>query len=152
MPTMRERIEELEARRAVVEQMGGEARVARQHGRGKMTARERIVALVDEDSFLELGIHGSEYESPLVPADGVVTGIGKVDGRIVCVAAYDFTVKGGSIGVVSEEKVSRLRELALRDRVPMVWLVDSAGARIDPRPENLDKIALFADSGYLFRE
>ncbi len=132
--------------------MGGEKRIARQHARGKMTARERVDALVDEDGFLELGLHGSEYTDPLVPADGVVTGVGKIDGRPCCIAAYDFTVLGGSIGMVGRTKVARLREMALKSRIPIVWLVDSGGARIDPRPENLGKIPLFADSGYMFRE
>ncbi len=152
MATMREQVAELEARRAKVREMGGERRIARQHGRGKSTARERIDALLDEGTFFEMGAHGSEYRDKLVPADGVVTGVGEIDGRKVCVAAYDFTVLGGSIGQVSEVKVSRIRELALRERVPVVWLIDSAGARIDPRPENLQKIPYFADSGHLFRE
>ncbi len=149
---LREKIGELEERRTAGRAMGGERRIKRQHGRGKMTCRERVDALVDEGSFLELGILGSEYETPVLAADGVVTGIAKIDGRSVCLAAYDFTVKGGSIGLVGLRKVARLRELALRNRVPMVWLVDSGGARIDPRPENLEKIPLFAASGHMFRE
>src|SRR5579871_5281173 len=148
MGVMHREVAELEARRAKVREMGGEARVARQHERGKMTVRERLAVLLDKGSFLELGMHASEYTDKHVPADGVVTGMGKIDGRPVCVGAYDFTVLGGSMGLVGEEKLSRLREIALRDRVPMIWLVDSGGARIDPRPENLDKIPLFADSGY----
>ncbi|MCP4872846.1 MAG: acyl-CoA carboxylase subunit beta [Proteobacteria bacterium] len=150
--SMHERIEELQMRRAKASAMGGERRIARQHDRGKMTARERIDVLLDDGSFLELGLHGSEYTEKHVPADGVVTGVGKVDGRSVCVAAYDFTVLGGSIGEIGRVKVARLREMALRNRIPMVWLVDSGGARIDPRPENLAKIPRFADSGYMFRE
>ncbi len=149
---MKARIADLEERRGRALEMGGERRIARQHERGKMTARERLAELVDEGSFLELGIHGSEYENPLLAADGVVTGMGKIDGRMCCIASYDYTVLGGSIGLVGRRKVARLRELALRNRIPMVWLVDSAGARIDPRPENLEKIPMFADSGYMFRE
>jgi len=149
---MRRRVAKLHESRDKVKEMGGEARIARQHGRNKMTARERIAQLVDEDTFLELGIQATEYEDRLIPADGVITGIGKIDGRYACITAYDFTVLGGSIGMMGERKVTRLRELALRDRIPMVWLVDSAGARIDPRPENADKIPMFTDSGYLFRE
>ena len=149
---MRRRVAELHARRDKVREMGGEARIARQHGRNKLTARERIDLLLDEGTFLELGIQATEYEEKLIPADGVITGIGKIDGRYACVAAYDFTVLGGSIGMMGERKVTRLRELALRDRIPMVWLVDSAGARIDPRPDNADKIPMFCNSGYLFRE
>ena len=152
MSRMRELLDELEKKRERVHQMGGEKRVARQHARGKLTARERIDALVDADSFLEMGVHGSEYVDKLVPADGVITGVGEIDGRKVCLAAYDFTVLGGSIGVVSQIKVARMRALALRERIPMIWLVDSAGARIDPRPNNIEKLALFANSGAMFRD
>jgi acetyl-CoA carboxylase carboxyltransferase component len=152
MNRMRELLEELETKTAKVFEMGGEKRIARQHGRNKLTARERIDKLLDADTFLEMGIHGSEYTDKLIPADGVITGLGKIDGRDVCVAAYDFTVLGGSIGIVSQVKVARMRELALTERIPMVWLVDSAGARIDPRPENMSKLALFADSGAMFRD
>src|ERR671938_652475 len=81
------------------------------------------------------------------PADGVVTGYGKVDGRLVAVAAYDFTVMAGSMGMTGEFKVSRMRELALTKRIPMVWLLDSAGARIQEAAGSL-----FAGSGHLFRE
>src|SRR6185295_6606333 len=94
-----------------------------------------------------------EDASRPTPADGVITGVGEIEGRPVAVACYDFTVLGGSMGDVGERKVTRLRDLALKDRIPIVWLVDSAGARleaggdIDPR-----RIAGFADTGYLFRE
>jgi acetyl-CoA carboxylase carboxyltransferase component len=81
------------------------------------------------------------------PADGVVTGYGKVDGRTVAVAAYDFTVMAGSMGMTGELKVSRLRELALTKRMPFIWLLDSAGARIQEAVGSL-----FAGSGHLFRE
>ena len=81
------------------------------------------------------------------PADGVITGYGKVDGRLVAVAAYDFTVMAGSMGMTGELKVGRLRELALTKRIPMVWLLDSAGARIQEAVGSL-----FAGSGHLFRE
>jgi acetyl-CoA carboxylase carboxyltransferase component len=150
--SMQERITELNARREKALEMGGEKRVARQHGRGKMTARERVDVLCDDGSFMELGIHGSETAAPLLAADGVITGTGKVDGRLVCIAAYDFTVLGGTIGQVSEVKVTRMREIALRDRIPMIWLVDSAGARLNPSPGSMERIPTFADSGYLFRE
>ncbi len=81
------------------------------------------------------------------PADGVITGYGRVDGRMVAVAAYDFTVMAGSMGMTGELKVSRLRELALTKRIPMIWLLDSAGARIQEAVGSL-----FAGTGYLFRE
>jgi acetyl-CoA carboxylase carboxyltransferase component len=86
------------------------------------------------------------------PADAVVCGFGKADGRLVAAAAYDFTVKGGSIGYTGEEKVTRLRQMALRGRWPIVWFIDSGGARIDPGSSHPDMISLFAGSGHLFRE
>src|SRR3989440_6688685 len=86
-------------------------------------------------------------EGKEAPADGVLTGYGKVDGRLVAVAAYDFTVMAGSMGMTGELKVTRLRELALTKRIPMVWLLDSAGARIQEAVGSL-----FAGSGHLFRE
>ena len=86
-------------------------------------------------------------EGKEAPADGVITGYGKVDGRLVAVAAYDFTVMAGSMGMTGELKVTRLRELALGKRIPMVWLLDSAGARIQEAAGSL-----FAGSGHLFRE
>src|SRR5664279_4799263 len=81
------------------------------------------------------------------PADGVITGYGKVDGRLCAVAAYDFTVMAGSMGMTGELKVTRLRELALSKRMPFIWLLDSAGARIQEAAGSL-----FAGSGQLFRE
>ena len=156
MATMRSLVAELEARRARVQEMGGPEKVARQHGRGKMTARERLAAFFDAGAFLEIGAHatqmglGSEDDKP--PADAVVTAFGKVDGRMVCAAFYDFTVKGGTIGYSGEEKVRRLRSMALHGRWPMVWFIDSAGARIDPVSSHPDNLSLFAGTGHLFRE
>ncbi len=161
MPTMRDRVTDLEQRRAEILKMGGEERIAKQHARGKLTARERMDRLFDRTSdgkpdWFELGMHGTQMASDpkdKPPADAVICGYGKVEGRYACVAAYDFTVKGGSIGQTGEVKVARLRELALRNRVPMVWFIDSAGARIEPRfgPE-ADLISTFAGAGALFRE
>jgi len=87
-------------------------------------------------------MHGRE-----APADGVITGYGKCEGRPVAVAAYDFTVMAGSMGMTGELKVTRLRELALTERIPMIWLLDSAGARIQEAVGSL-----FAGTGALFRE
>ncbi len=155
--TMKDRVAELEARRAKIREMGGAERVARQHDRGKLTARERMAALFDQGQWFEVGMHGRQMgpagERGDTPADGVICGFGKVEGRMVCAAAYDFTVKGGSIGQTGEEKVTRLRKMALTGRWPMVWLIDSAGARIDPGSgHHPDELSLFAGSGHLFRE
>jgi acetyl-CoA carboxylase carboxyltransferase component len=159
MPNMRELIADLEARRAKVREMGGADKVARQHQRGKMSARERLAAFFDDAVFFEIGMHGTQMGLAAGPdgsdkpaADGVVTTFGKVDGRMVCCAAYDFTIKGGSIGYTGEEKVTRLRSMALNGRWPMVWLIDSAGARIDPGSSHPDMVSLFAGTGHLFRE
>jgi methylmalonyl-CoA decarboxylase subunit alpha len=159
MPNMREMVAELEARRAVIREMGGPARIEKQHARGKMTARERLAAFFDDGTFVEIGAHGTQMGlaggadgSDKPAADGVVTAFGKVDGRMVTCAAYDFTVKGGSIGYTGEEKVTRLRSMALRGRWPIVWLIDSAGARIDPGANHPDMISVFAGTGHLFRE
>ena len=158
-PNMRDLVAELEARRARAREMGGPEKVSKQHARGKLTARERMAVLFDDGVFFEVGLHGTQMglaagpdgtDKP--PADAVVTGFGKVDGRMVCAAAYDFTVKGGSIGYTGEEKVTRLRSMALRGRWPMVWLIDSGGARIDPGSSHPDMISLFAGTGHLFRE
>ncbi len=156
---MRELLKDLEARRAEVRKMGGEDKVAKQHSRGKLSARERLAMFFDDGVHFEVGMHGTQMglaagsegkDRP--PADAVVCAFGKVDGRMVCAAAYDFTVKGGSIGQTGEEKVTRLRQMALRGRWPMVWFIDSAGARIDPGSTHPDAISLFAGSGHLFRE
>jgi acetyl-CoA carboxylase carboxyltransferase component len=145
--------EDLRARRDRIRLGGGPEKIDAQHARDKLTARERLDLLIDDGTFVELGIQGRPHSSQRAmdgrdaPADGVVTGYGKVDGRLVAVAAYDFTVMAGSMGMTGELKVSRLRELALTKRIPMVWLLDSAGARIQEAVGSL-----FAGSGHLFRE
>jgi acetyl-CoA carboxylase carboxyltransferase component len=156
---MRQLVRDLEARREAVRRMGGEEKVQKQHARGKMTARERLAAFFDDGVYFEVGMHGTQMGlaagpggNDRPPADAVVCGFGKVDGRMVCSASYDFTVKGGSIGQTGEEKVTRLRQMALRGRCPMVWFIDSGGARIDPGSTHPDTISLFAGSGHLFRE
>ncbi len=152
-PPLRSLVDDLHERRERARLGGGEERIARQHDQGKLTARERLALLIDDGTFTELGIHGRPHfsqramEGKDAPADGVVTGFGKVDGRLVAVAAYDFTVMAGSMGMTGELKVTRLRELALTKRIPMVWLLDSAGARIQEAAGSL-----FAGSGHLFRE
>jgi len=144
---------DLQERRERIRQGGGAEKIAAQHAQEKLTARERLGLLIDEGTFVELGIHGRPHfsqramEGREAPADGVITGYGKVDGRLVAVAAYDFTVMAGSMGMTGELKVGRLRELALTKRIPMIWLLDSAGARIQEAVGSL-----FAGSGHLFRE
>ncbi|MGH2992699.1 MAG: acyl-CoA carboxylase subunit beta [Solirubrobacterales bacterium] len=150
---MHDLVEDLHERRERAKLGGGEEKIAVQHERGKLTARERIDLLVDDGSFVEIGIHAGPHfaqramEGKEAPADGVITGWGNVDGRPCCLAAYDFTVMAGSMGMTGELKVGRLREMALQKRMPMVWLLDSAGARIQEAAGSM-----FAGSGHLFRE
>ena len=153
---MRREVENLARLREQIKQMGGEEAVKKHHGRGKLTARERLALLIEKGTFVETGILGSEFGvDELVPADGVITGYGKLDDgvrtRDVAVAAYDFTVRGGSMGIVNETKVSRIREIALRERIPMIWLNDSGGARVSGGGFSGERVALFADTGYLFK-
>jgi acetyl-CoA carboxylase carboxyltransferase component len=133
--------------------MGGPERVERQHGQGKLTVRERLDLLFDPESFTEFALlahHQSvapSMQGKVTPADGCVCGVGLVEGRRVAVIAYDFTVMAGSLGMVGELKATRMRELALRERIPLVWLIDSAGARIQEAAGSM-----FARTGDLFRE
>jgi acetyl-CoA carboxylase carboxyltransferase component len=146
-------VDDLHQRREKAKLGGGPERIAKQHERGKLTARERIDLLVDPGTFVEIGIHAGPHfsqramEGRDAPADGVITGWGDVDGRPCAIAAYDFTVMAGSMGMTGEIKMARLRELALQKRIPLIWLLDSAGARIQEASGSL-----FAGSGHLFRE
>ncbi|HKV87806.1 MAG TPA: acyl-CoA carboxylase subunit beta [Candidatus Dormibacteraeota bacterium] len=147
------RVSDLQAKRRKNLGMGGDEKIAKQHERGKLTVRERIDVLFDAGTFVELGllaqqqpVRGAVVDAGGTPADGVVTGHGEVDGRQVWVIAYDFTVMAGSMGAVGEQfKAARVRELALRYRKPIVWLLDSAGARIQEAAGST-----FAGTGYLF--
>ena len=149
------RVSELKAKRVKNRAMGGEDRIKKQHERGKLTVRERLDLLFDTDTFVEFGllasqqpVRGGETDPNGTPADGVVTGHGLVEGRQVWVIAYDFTVMAGSMGAVGEQfKAARVRELALRYRKPIVWLLDSAGARIQEAAGST-----FAGTGYLFAD
>jgi acetyl-CoA carboxylase carboxyltransferase component len=150
---MKHLVDDLHGRRERAKVGGGEEKIAVQHERGKLTARERLDLLCDPGTFVELGIHAGPHfsqrtmEGREAPADGVITGWGEIDGRRCAIAAYDFTVMAGSMGMTGEIKMSRLREMALQKRMPMVWLLDSAGARIQEATGSL-----FAGSGHLFRE
>ena len=135
---MDELIAELRQRQAASLELGGASRVERQHNQGKLTARERIALLFDDGSFEELGQLATHVYTPVTtipnkhtPADGVVTGFGKIEGRQAAVVAEDFTILGGSLGINNFIKKTRMIELAQRDKLPIVWLFDGAGARTD---------------------
>lgn len=151
MSFVKVQLEDLEQRIDEIKKMGGDAAVEKQHGRGKLTARERVNLLFDEGTFQELMMHAHhQSESPMMqgrktPADGLVGGHGKINGRRAIVLAYDFTVMAGSIGMVTELKANRLREMAIDQRLPIIWLLDSAGARVQEAAT-----AMFAGSGKMF--
>jgi acetyl-CoA carboxylase carboxyltransferase component len=152
-PSMKDMIEELKAKREEVLAMGGAEQIEKQHSRNKLTARERIDLLFDKGTFTELMMHSHhQSQSPLMmgkktPADGVITGFGEIDGRLACCGAYDFTTMAGSMGMISEMKMTRARKWATEKRVPFIWLLDSAGARVQEATGSM-----FAGSGGLFYE
>ncbi|WTO79799.1 acyl-CoA carboxylase subunit beta [Streptomyces sp. NBC_00210] len=146
--TTQERIAELARRRAIVAEPYDAGAAERQRAKGKLTARERVEALLDPGSFVELDAlarhrshnFGMERERPL--GDGVITGYGTVDGRQVCLFAQDFTVFGGSLGEVNGEKIVKVLDFAIRTGTPIIGINDSGGARIQ---EGVVSLALYAE-------
>ncbi len=134
--SMRDKVKELEERRRQARLGGGERRLKAQHDRGKLSARERLDLLLDEDSFVELDrfvthrTAGFGLEDQKYLGDGVVTGYGTIHGRLVYVFSQDFTVFGGSLSEAHAEKIVKIQELALKNGAPLVGLNDSGGARI----------------------
>src|SRR5665811_986210 len=133
---MKEVVEELEMRRAAARLGGGEKRIDAQHKRGKLTARERLELLLDDGSFEEFDMYVEHrcidfgMEKTKVPGDGVVTGWGTINGRVVYVFAKDFTVFGGSLSEAHANKMLKVQDMALRSRAPVIGLFDAGGARI----------------------
>ncbi|MEL7646053.1 MAG: acyl-CoA carboxylase subunit beta [Anaerolineaceae bacterium] len=119
---------------------GGQARIDKQHAKGSLTARERILLLLDEGSFRELEalvVQQNDPQAESTLGDGVVTGYGKVDGRPVYVYAQDFTVQGGALGEMHSRKICRVMDLAARNGAPIVGMIDSGGARIQEGVKSL---------------
>ena len=131
-----DKIKELESRNLEAEMGGGQKRIDQQHNKGKMTARERIDYLLDEGSFQEVDkfvVHRCQdfgMDKKKIPGDGVVTGYGRINGRLVFLFSQDFTVFGGSLSGAFGEKVCKVMDLALKNGAPMIGLNDSGGARI----------------------
>src|SRR4030043_2018909 len=123
---------------------GGEKSVQKQHESGKLTARERLDLFFDKETFQETDLfvqHRSAnfgLDKVSIPADGVVTGFGKVNGRTVCAFAQDFTSRGGTLGEMHARKKCRIMDLAMKMKAPMVGLIDSGGARIQEGINALD--------------
>lgn len=132
-----EAIQELDIRRGKAALGGGQLKIDKQHGQGKLTARERIDILLDKgtfvevDGFVESRIDDFDLDKRRVPGDGVVTGYGEIDGRLVFVASEDFTVIGGTLGEYHSFKICRLQDMAMQMKAPMICINDSGGARIE---------------------
>lgn len=148
---MNNKIELLKKKRAEANLGGGKARIESQHKKGKLTARERLHFLMDEGSFQEIGMlvaHRSTdfgMENEKYPGDGVVTGYGTVNGRLVYVFSQDFTVFGGSLSETHAEKICKIMDLAMKNGAPVVGLNDSGGARIQ---EGVVSLGGYADIFY----
>ncbi len=133
---MKEELERLAKLEEEIKAGGGEKRIQQQHASGKLTARERIDLLFDPGTFHELDLfvqhHCTNFgmDKVSIPADGVVTGYGKVNGRTVCVFSQDFTARGGTLGEMHAKKICKVMDMAMTMKVPMVGLLDSGGARI----------------------
>src|ERR1700691_5866760 len=133
---MKDILARLDARRDRARLGGGQQRISAQHAKGKLTARERIELLLDHDSFEEFDMfveHRCDdfgMAATKIPGDGVVTGWGTVNGRTVFVFAKDFTVFGGSLSETHAQKITKIQDMALKNRAPIVGLFDAGGARI----------------------
>jgi methylmalonyl-CoA decarboxylase alpha subunit len=146
-----DKINDLHSRIETIKAGGGEKRIEKQHKSGKMTARERINMLMDDSSFVELDAFvkhrctefGMEKEE--TPAEGVVTGYGTVDGRLVYIYAQDFTVSGGSLGEMHAKKICKVLDLSMKMGAPVVGINDSGGARIQ---EGVDALSGYGQIFY----
>jgi methylmalonyl-CoA decarboxylase alpha subunit len=136
MATVQEKIEDLKARQEKIKLGGGQKRIDKQHSIGKLTARERVEKLLDPNTFVELDQFVThrcvnfDMASVEAPAEGVVTGYGTIDGRLVYVFAQDFTVVGGSLGEMHANKIVKVQKLAMKMGAPIIGINDSGGARI----------------------
>lgn len=148
---MIDKYKELERRDLEAEIGGGQDRIDKQHAAGRKTARERVNDLLDPGSFVEFDkfvthrIHDFDMEKSLIPGDGVVTGYGKIDGRLVYLFAQDFTVFGGTMSRTNADKIIKIMDLAMNMGAPVIGLNDSGGARIQ---EGVQSLAGYADIFY----
>jgi propionyl-CoA carboxylase beta chain len=148
---MKHNVHELEERRKRARLGGGEAKIKAQHDRGKLTARERIELLLDPGTFEEFDMfvehRNTEFEThkSRIPGDGVVTGWGTINGRMVYLFAKDFTVFGGSLSEAHAQKICKIQDLAMQNGAPVIGLFDAGGARIQ------EGVASLAGFGEVFK-
>ena len=141
----------LQVRKKIALQGGGTKAIEKQKAGGKLTARERILALVDSNSFHEYDLFvehaGRDFDmdKKYLPGDGVVTGTGTINGHPVCVFAQDFTVAGGSLGYMHAKKITKIMDHAMKLRVPLIGINDSGGARIQ---EGVNSLAGYGEIFY----
>jgi acetyl-CoA carboxylase carboxyltransferase component len=151
MKTVAQKIQELRVKEAQIKEMGGAKGVEKQHGSGKLTARERLDLFFDPGTFRETDIFVKHrcvnfgMEQVEIPADGVVTGFGRVNGRPVFAFAQDFTSRAGSLGEMHSKKICKVMDLALKAGVPFVGFNDSGGARIQ---EGVDSLSAYGQIFY----
>ncbi|MFW6262627.1 MAG: carboxyl transferase domain-containing protein, partial [Thermotogota bacterium] len=152
MSTMKELIDAFKQKNEQIEKGGGEKQIEKQHKSGKLTARERVSNLLDKHSFVEIDkfvkhrCDNFGLEKKEIPADGVITGVGTINGKKVAIFSQDFTVMGGSLGEMHAKKIMKIQDLALKMGIPVIGINDSGGARIQ---EAVD--ALFGYGGIFFR-
>jgi acetyl-CoA carboxylase carboxyltransferase component len=146
-----DKIRELKEREAKLKEMGGEEAVKKQHDRGKLTARERIDLLFDPGTFRETDIFMKHrgilfgLDKMEIPADGVITGYGKVNGRPVCAFSQDFTARAGTLGEMHSKKICKILDMAMKSGIPVVGFNDSGGARIQ---EGVDSLSAYGQIFY----
>ncbi|HQY90138.1 carboxyl transferase domain-containing protein [Caldilinea sp.] len=146
-----QRIQDLRERKTAAFLGGGEEKIARQHARGRMTARERLQLLLDKGTFREVDVFVTHNTTEFglaeqkIPGDGVVTGYGTIDGRLVFVYSQDFTVFGGSVSRAHAEKICKIMDMAMKNGAPVIGLNDSGGARIQ---EGVHSLAGYAEIFY----
>ena len=149
--SIKEKIENLETKKATIAKGGGDAAIGKQHSGGKLTARERIGKILDNGSFHEYDMfiqhEAREFgmQEKIMPADGVVTGTGTINGKMVAIFAQDFTVMGGSLGLMHARKITKILDYALEMKIPVIGINDSGGARIQ---EGVNALAGYGEIFY----
>ena len=149
--SLKEKTSDLKRRMQSALQGGGNKAIEKQKGSGKMTARERILALLDQNSFHEYDLfveHAAkdfDMDKKYLPGDGVITGTGSISGHPVCIYAQDFTVAGGSLGFMHAKKITKIMDHAMRLKIPIIGINDSGGARIQ---EGVNSLAGYGEIFY----
>src|SRR5512138_898252 len=151
MSKLNDKFKEFEEKNKAAELGGGVDRIEKQHKAGRLTARERVEILLDsgtfveQDKFMTHRSHDFNMQKNKIPGDGVVTGFGKIDGRLVYVFAQDFTVFGGTLSRANADKIAKIMDMAMQMGAPVIGLNDSGGARIQ---EGVESLAGYADIFY----